>query len=126
MSASPVGGTACGGLWPPAADDRHSVLQSAVPHNHQAADEYEHYSVKSFMLRRNHVYWHMKAGHPGQARLFAWFSLLLARVRALAAIFRRRNSEHHRQYVVRFRDAVRGILSRRPLGDWFGPPVGRL
>ena len=94
--------------------------------HHQAADEYEHYSVKTFMLRRNHVYWHMKAGHRGQARLFASFSLLLARLRAMKAVLLKQNAEEHRQYVRKFRDVIRRILSQEPLGDWFGPPIGKL
>ena len=94
--------------------------------HHQAEDEYEHCSVKTFMLRRNHIYWHMKAGHKWQARLFAAFSLILARVRAAQAFLLRRNVAEHRHYVARFRDVARRILSREPLDDWFGPPAGQL
>lgn len=94
--------------------------------HHQASDEYEHYSVKTFMLRRNHVYWHMKAGHQRQARLFASFSLLLAQLRAVRAILLRKNVQQHRNYVKRFRNVARRILASEPLGDWFGPPAGQL
>lgn len=94
--------------------------------HHQAADEYEHHSVKSFMLRRNHVYWHMKVGHFWQARLFAGFSLLLAEARMLKARLGRQDVAEHRRYVRRFRDVARRILAREAVGDWFGPPFGKL
>lgn len=94
--------------------------------HYQAEDEYEHHSVKTFMLRRNHVYWHMKAGHVRQAWLFAAFSLLLAVLRALKAVFQQREVSEHRRYVSRFRDVARRILAGEPNGDWFGPPLGKL
>ena len=94
--------------------------------HHQAADEYEHFSVKTFMLRRNHVYWHMKVGHVRQARLFAAFSLFLARLRATKAFFQQRDVAEHRHYVARFQDVARRILAGEPVGDWFGPPIGKL
>ncbi len=94
--------------------------------HHQPADEYEHHSVKTFMLRRNHVYWHMKAGQKRQAWLFAAFSLMLARFRAAQAILRRHDSEEHRRYVAKFKDVVKRILSNEPMGEWFGPPAGQL
>jgi len=94
--------------------------------HHQVAEEYEHYSVKTFMLRRNHVYWHMKVGHVRQARLFAAFSLLLARGRALKAFFQQRDLDEHRRYVARFQDVVHRILAREPVDEWFGPPLGKL
>lgn len=94
--------------------------------HHQPVDEYEHHSVKSFMLRRNHVYWHMKAGQKRQAWLFAVFSLMLARIRAAKAIVQRRDAHQHRRYVARFKDVVKRILSNEPIGEWFGPPAGQL
>ncbi len=93
--------------------------------HHQPAEEYQHCSMKTFMLRRNHIYWHMKIGHIWQARLFAFFSILLARVRALQAVLRQKNVREHQRYVARFRDVARRILAREPIGDWFGPPLGR-
>ncbi|MEO2033965.1 MAG: glycosyltransferase family 2 protein [Planctomycetaceae bacterium] len=94
--------------------------------HHQAEDEYAHHSVKTFMLRRNHVYWHMKAGHVRQAWLFAAFSLLLAVLRAVKAYLQQRDFSEHRRYVSRFRDVARRILAGEPNGDWFGPPLGKL
>lgn len=105
-----------------------SSLYVPVPSilHHQAADEYEHFSVKTFMLRRNHVYWHMKVGHKWQALLFATFSLTLARLRAAKAIVQRRDANEHRRYVARFKDVARRILANEPLGAWFGPPAGQI
>lgn len=94
--------------------------------HHQPADEYEHFSVKTFMLRRNHVYWHMKSGHRVQAHLFAVFSFWLAVVRAAVATLRGRNAQEHRRYLWRFQSVSRNILRRKPIGDWFGPPAGQL
>lgn len=93
--------------------------------HHQAADEYEHFSVKTFMLRRNHVYWHMKVGHTRQARLFACFSLFLARLRAIRAACLQRDFAEHQRYVARFQDVARRILAGEPIGEWFGPPFGK-
>ena len=94
--------------------------------HHQATDEYEHHSVKTFMLRRNHVYWHMKTGHKFQAQLFASFSLALARMRAFKALLQGSEVEEHRRYVKKFRDVAQRILAGDAMGDWFGPPAGQL
>jgi len=67
----------------------------------------------------------MKAGHARQAWLFAAFSLLLARARSLKAFFQQKNVVEHRRYVAKFRDVARRILAGEPLGDWFGPPLGK-
>ena len=101
------------------------VPVTSVVH-HQAADEYSQCSMKTFMLRRNHIYWHVKTGHAGQAYLFAVCSLTLARMRVIQAILQRRDVEEHRRYVTRFRNVARRILSREPVDDWFGPPAGKL
>lgn len=94
--------------------------------HHQPDDEYEHYSLKTFMLRRNHVYWHMKSGNRIQARLFASFSLMLARLRALRAAVLQKDADEHRRYVEKFRIVARRILSGEQPGEWFGPPIGQL
>jgi GT2 family glycosyltransferase len=94
--------------------------------HHQPSDEYEHFSVKTFMLRRNHVYWHMKAGHRIQAHLFAVFSLWLAIARTTVAVLRGRNAPEHRRYLRRFQSVSRKILRGKSMGDWFGPPIGQL
>ena len=94
--------------------------------HHQHADEYRHCAVKTFMLRRNHVYWHMKSGHVWQAQLFASFSLFLAQLRSAKALVQQQDVAEHRHYVVKFRDVARRILAGDAVGDWFGPPMGKL
>lgn len=93
--------------------------------HHQPKNEYEHYSLKSFMLRRNHVYWHIKEGRRVQAFLFAYSSLALAWIRATKASLIRQHQVEHWRYVRRYYGVVRGILNDTPVGQWFGPPKGR-
>jgi GT2 family glycosyltransferase len=97
---------------------------SSIVH-HQPTDEYEYYSLKSFMLRRNHIYWHKKGGRWVQGLGFAFSSLVLAIVRAIIATLRRQNSStQHWYYLRRSFTAAFGIMVGREIGEWFGPPMG--
>lgn len=93
--------------------------------HHQPTEDYQHHSMKSFMLRRNHIYWHRKEGHLLQASLFSAFSIVLATLRCLRAMLTQDCAEGNRQYLSRFRKVVAGLMSQRPVGEWFGPPIGK-
>lgn len=93
--------------------------------HHQDKDEYEHYSMKSFMLRRNHVYWHMKEGRPIQAFMFAFTSLVLATIRAVYSSVKNQRKKENWKYVQHFFIASKNILIKKPMGDWFGPPFSK-
>ena len=99
------------------------VPEPSVIH-HEQTHGYEHHSLKTFMLKRNTVYWLKKRGAPTEALAYALCSLGLALVRAGWAAPWRREASLHRGFVRRLARAYRGILSGRPMGDWFGPPVG--
>jgi len=93
--------------------------------HHQPAEEYEHNSLKSFMLRRNHIYWHVKGGRWVQGLGFALASLLLAFIRAIVATFSHFKSSSQYWYYLRCSfTAAFGILIGREIGEWFGPPIG--
>lgn len=50
--------------------------------HHEEPHGYEHYSFKSYLLKRNTVYWYVKVGKPLSARVYAWCATSLARFRA--------------------------------------------
>jgi len=99
------------------------VPEASVIH-HETQDGYEQHSLKTFMLKRNTVYWLKKSGAPTQALAYALFSLGLAVVRAGGAMLRRKEASRYRVFLRRLARAYWGILSRRPMGEWFGPPFG--
>jgi GT2 family glycosyltransferase len=92
--------------------------------HHQPETGYEHYSLKSFMLRRNTIYWHWKRGARREARLYGWSARLLAWLRAgQAVILGKVDQEKYREFARRITEVDRGIRSGKPLGEWFGPPI---
>ena len=51
--------------------------------HHEEADGYEHFSFKSFLLKRNTVLWYLKAGYKSSALAYALASISLAWLRTL-------------------------------------------
>ena len=98
------------------------VPVDSIEHD-QDSDEYQHFSEKVFMLRRNHVYWHAKNKRRLQAMLFFLVPACLAFGRALIST-RSEARPLFWSYLRRFLRAGSGILVGRPLGPWFGPPLG--
>ena len=93
--------------------------------HHQPTDEYEHNSLKPFMLRRNTIYWHVKGGRWVQGLGFALSSLMLAFIRAIiATLYHQESSSQYWYYLGRSFSVALGILFRREIGEWFGPPIG--
>lgn len=91
--------------------------------HHEPHFGYEDYSLKSFMLKRNTVYWFIKTGKSWSAWAYARASLALAVIRILKA----RSDVEARRYkyfLARLRRAYRGLLMNEPLDEWFGPPLG--
>jgi N-acetylglucosaminyl-diphospho-decaprenol L-rhamnosyltransferase len=62
----------------------HSVFvpRPSIIH-HEEADGYEHFSFKSFLLKRNTVLWYLKAGYKSSALAYALASISLAWLRTL-------------------------------------------
>lgn len=96
----------------------------AVIH-HQPQIGYEHHSMKSFMLRRNTIYWHVKRGAHVEAALYGWSSRFLAWIRSRWARLRRLpEASALARYSHRLREVDRRIRRREAPGEWFGPPLG--
>jgi len=93
--------------------------------HHQKGDGYNHHSQVAFMLRRNTVYWHMKCGRFLQAWLYAKSALLLARFRAFQNRNNKDKAAEYRYYVERSKEAYAKLLRKEPLGEWFGPLLGK-
>lgn len=92
--------------------------------HHEMSRGYEPYSLKTFLLKRNMVYWYLKIGRLQSARNYARTSLALARVRRFLA-HTSDEEARHRYFGRRLKEAYRGLLHGDPLGEWFGPPLGR-
>ncbi|MCX5906065.1 MAG: glycosyltransferase family 2 protein, partial [Deltaproteobacteria bacterium] len=96
-------------------------VSSIIPH--AAATGYEPYSLKSFLLKRNLVYWFLTIGKKPSAWSYAYASIFLACLRLwLAASDSERKK--HRYFLRRLIRTLSGLLRREVPGDWFGPPLG--
>lgn len=94
--------------------------------HHQSEGGYEHYSLKSFMLRRNQIFWHWKNGRRFEARLYGFCAVQLARLRGvLATLSRAPDRGDFARFSARLKSVDKSIRSGRPLGEWFGPPFGQ-
>jgi GT2 family glycosyltransferase len=89
--------------------------------HHEETTGYEPYSFKNFLLRRNTVYWLLKAGRRRSARWYATAAIVLARLRAAMAPPDEQGA--YRDYARRLRAAYRHLLAGEALGPWFGPPM---
>jgi len=91
--------------------------------HHESENGYEPYSLKTFLLKRNTVYWYKKIGQTGSAWSYARASLALAVGRFLLA-GSSGERQKHRYFLQRLTRAYRGLLQDEPLAEWFGPPLG--
>jgi hypothetical protein len=91
--------------------------------HHETPSGYESYSLKTFLEKRNTVYWYLKIGRRPSAWIYAQASIVLALARMLAS---RSTDEKlkHRYFLQRLTMAFNGLLRGEPLGEWFGPPRG--
>lgn len=91
--------------------------------HHETPSGYEPYSLKTFLLKRNTVYWYLKVGRRASAWIYAKASVVLAIARLL--VVRSANErQKHRYFLRRLTRAFNGLLRGEPLGEWFGPPHG--
>jgi hypothetical protein len=91
--------------------------------HHEETIGYEPYSLKTFLLKRNTVFWYLKVGWRFSAYAYAYASLSLAQARMMAErseIGRKR----HQYFTHKLSKAYSGLLRGDPLGEWFGPPIG--
>ena len=91
--------------------------------HHENRNGYEPYSLKSFLLKRNTVYWYLKNGMRYSAIFYAKASILLEKVRLLLArtTVERKMHEYFSRKLMR---SYKGLLRNEPFGEWFGPPLG--
>ncbi len=90
--------------------------------HHEAAFGYEHYALKSFLLKRNSVYWFLKVRKRMAAWTYAQASLLLAGARLRLSPSQDRMK--HQYFVRKLKRVFGGLLAGEPPGEWFGPPLG--
>jgi N-acetylglucosaminyl-diphospho-decaprenol L-rhamnosyltransferase len=91
--------------------------------HHESPAGYEPFSLKTFLQKRNTVYWYLKIGRRHSAWFYMRASVALARARLLAAGSSEAR-ERHRYFLRRLTRAFSGLLEGEPLGEWFGPPMG--
>ena len=91
--------------------------------HHEDRNGYGPYSLKTFLLKRNTVYWYLKNGMRYSAISYAKASILLEKIRLLSVrtIAERKSHEYFFRNLLRSYD---GLLRSEPLGEWFGPPLG--
>ena len=91
--------------------------------HHEEPVGYEPYSMKTFLLKRNTVFWYLKVGWRSSAYTYAYASLSLARLRLLSERSMAKR-EMHRYFIQKLEQTYRGLLHGDSLGEWFGPPLG--
>lgn len=91
--------------------------------HHEEGAGYEQHSLKTYMLKRNTVYWLQKIGAHYDAWGYAIFSLLLAVCRAAWATAWGADGRAHRMFCRRLAKVYWKLLFYRSMGEWFGPPV---
>ncbi|MBF0310938.1 MAG: glycosyltransferase family 2 protein [Magnetococcales bacterium] len=99
---------------------RYVPIESVI--HHEELTGYAHHDLKSFMLKRNTVYWFLKHGKPFSARFYAAASELLARLRLWEAGPEEKPLYAH--FLNRLKAVHRHLLRGEEPGDWFGPPLG--
>jgi GT2 family glycosyltransferase len=91
--------------------------------HHEEVFGYNHYSMKSFLLKRNSVLWFLKTKRRKSAFIYALATISLEYVRMVVErsdVAKRK----HNYFLKRLCRAYRGLLKGEKLGDWFGPPLG--
>jgi N-acetylglucosaminyl-diphospho-decaprenol L-rhamnosyltransferase len=85
----------------------YSPVPSIIHHEEQAG--YEHYSFKSYLLKRNTVLWHLKAGNRISACAYAAAAVVLAWMRMLCA-HKKNDRDKHRQFLQRLTGAYKNLI----------------
>jgi len=86
--------------------------------HHEEPHGYEHNSFKSFLLKRNTVYWLLKAGRRRSARGYAIATVVLARFRTFMA-----TDLQERQAYREFATSLEAVYRRLLRGEAMGPMV---
>jgi GT2 family glycosyltransferase len=90
--------------------------------HHESENGYEMYALKSFLQKRNAVYWFLKTGRNKSAWIYAKISIVLAKIRFLLT----RNGEEkkkHLFFLEELKKSYRVMLIDGKLSKCFGPPL---
>jgi GT2 family glycosyltransferase len=90
--------------------------------HHEDPTGYEHFSLKSFLLKRNTVLWFLQVGNRTSARMYAKASLGLAWLRMQCARTLAEKQEHA-YFIQKLKRSYQGLLRGEEPGSWFGPPL---
>lgn len=91
--------------------------------HHEKPSGYEHYSLKTFMLKRNAVYYMLRRRGWAEAAIYGCFAVILAVIRCSLAPLKREPLHLHFYFLERIVNVYWNLLWRKPLGPWFGPPL---
>jgi N-acetylglucosaminyl-diphospho-decaprenol L-rhamnosyltransferase len=87
--------------------------------HHEEQEGYEYFSFKSYLLKRNTVLWHLKAGYRISAFLYALASISLAGLRMLVAQ-NKSDRRMHRQFLRRLISVYRSMIFGTPQSSGSG------
>jgi N-acetylglucosaminyl-diphospho-decaprenol L-rhamnosyltransferase len=88
--------------------------------HHEEQEGYEHFSFKSFLLKRNTVLWYLKVGRRSSAFLYAFASVCLAWARMLLAANASARSEHKR-FLWNLSRSYRRLMCNNHVAQGLGP-----
>ena len=91
--------------------------------HHEEPIGYEPYSLKTFLLKRNTVFWFLKMRQRTSAFTYAGLSMSLAKMRMMLEQSEL-EKKNHQYFAARLRRTYRGLLWSEEFGEWFGPPLG--
>lgn len=89
--------------------------------HHEEPTGYEHYALKTFLLKRNIVRWYLKTGDKLSARLYAAAAIGLAKLRAYLAAPSEKVA--YQEFETRLGAVYSRMLAGEELGSWFGTPL---
>lgn len=89
--------------------------------HHEEPTGYEHHSFKTFLLKRNNVFWYIKTHRRLSAICYAILALALARLRSFKASSA--DITAHLLFENRLSKVYHHLLLGKALGSWFGAPL---
>jgi len=91
--------------------------------HHEEVFGYNHYSMKSFLLKRNTVLWFLKTRKRRSAIAYAAAAIVLAQIRMMFELSKESKKEH-KYFLKRLQRVYKGLFKGEEMGEWFGPPLG--
>jgi N-acetylglucosaminyl-diphospho-decaprenol L-rhamnosyltransferase len=91
--------------------------------HHEELVGYNHYSMKSFLLKRNTVLWLLKIGQRKSAIAYVLSSISLTWIRMMLEHSKGKR-KRYQYFLKKLYRAYQGLLRNEKLEEWFGPPLG--